>query len=55
MRLAVYCDGSVIVTSPFKIHESIIEKFIFEKKQWILKKYNFSKKCGHKSNSGFFL
>lgn len=49
MRLAVYCDGSVIVTSPFKIHESIIEKFIFEKKQWILKKIQFFKSVDTKA------
>ena len=43
MRLAVYCDGSVGVTSPFKIQQSIIEKFISDKKQWIWNKIQFFK------------
>lgn len=41
IRLAVYCDGRVVVTSPFGIRQSIIEKFIADKKQWILKKIRF--------------
>ena len=35
VRLAVYCDGSVVVTSPFGVAQSIIEKFIADKKQWV--------------------
>ena len=41
MRLAVYCDGAVVVTSPFGIEQSIIEKFIADKKQWVLNKISF--------------
>ena len=43
MRLAVYCDGAVVVTSPLRIEQSIIEKFIFDKKQWVLDKIQFFK------------
>ncbi len=43
MRLAVYCDGAIVVTSPFGIEQSIIEKFISDKKQWVLEKIRFFK------------
>jgi len=43
LRLAVYCDGTVVVTSPFGIQESIIEKFISDKKRWIFDKIKFFK------------
>ncbi|KKU12722.1 MAG: hypothetical protein UX20_C0044G0005 [Candidatus Magasanikbacteria bacterium GW2011_GWC2_45_8] len=43
MRLAVYCDGTVVVTSPYGIQQSIIEKFIADKKQWVLSKIQFFK------------
>src|SRR3989344_4737933 len=41
MRLAVYCDGSVIVTTPFDLQETIAEKFIREKTEWLFSKLNF--------------
>ena len=41
MRLAVYCDGSVVVTTPAWLRQSIVEKFLVDKKQWIIKKINF--------------
>ena len=43
MRLAVYCDGTFIVTAPKHVEQGIIEKFIFEKSQWILDRLNFFK------------
>ena len=43
MRVAVYCDGSVVVTTPFGVGESIAGKFIEEKKLWILKKLDYFK------------
>lgn len=49
MRLAVYCDGSVVVTSPFGIGQSIIEKFISDKKQWIWDKIRFFKSVDSKA------
>lgn len=49
VRLAVYCDGGVVVTSPFGIQLSIIEKFISDKKQWILNKINFFKSIDNKA------
>ena len=38
MRLAVHCDGSVVVTAPQDAAMGIVEKFVADKKQWILKK-----------------
>ncbi len=43
MRLAVYCDGSVIVTSPLGVEQLIIEKFITQKSQWVHDKLEYFK------------
>lgn len=49
MRLAVYCDGSIVVTSPFGVEQSIIEKFLVDKRQWIMDKIQFFKSVNSKS------
>jgi hypothetical protein len=43
IRLAVYHDGSFVVTAPYKIKENIVEKFILDKSNWILEKINHFK------------
>lgn len=43
MRLAIYCGGDFVVTVPRNMRESIIEKFIIEKSQWILGKLEYFK------------
>lgn len=43
MRIAVYCDGSVVVTTPHNLQETIAERFIREKAEWLLSKINFFK------------
>ena len=43
MRLAVHCDGNVVVTIPTGIVGWNVQKFIDEKSNWILKKINFFK------------
>jgi predicted metal-dependent hydrolase len=48
MRLAVYCNGSIVVTTPFGIDQPIIEKFIADKKQWLADKINFFKSVDSK-------
>lgn len=53
MRLAVYCDGSVVVTTPFGINQTIIEKFIADKKQWLTDKINFFKSIDSKAIRSF--
>jgi len=49
MRLAVYCDGSVVITSPFGVQQSIIDKFVLDKKQWICDKIQFFKSVDNKN------
>jgi predicted metal-dependent hydrolase len=43
MRLAVYCDGAVVVTTPFDLQETVAERFIREKSRWLLSKIAFFK------------
>ena len=43
MRLAVYCDGSVVVTLPQNAPANIIDKFLREKMDWVLGKIAFFK------------
>ena len=43
MRLAIYGDGSVVVTLPHGAGESIIESFLKEKAGWLLNKLSFYK------------
>lgn len=38
LRLAVYCDGRLVVSAPRRLPFYQIEKFIHEKSSWILKK-----------------
>ncbi|PIQ80052.1 MAG: metal-dependent hydrolase [Parcubacteria group bacterium CG11_big_fil_rev_8_21_14_0_20_41_14] len=43
MRLAVYCDGSVVVTTPFDLKENVAERFIREKTEWLFYKIAYFK------------
>lgn len=43
MRLAVYCDGTIVVTTPFDLKETVAEKFIREKTDWLFSKIAFFK------------
>ncbi|HZZ99327.1 MAG TPA: SprT family zinc-dependent metalloprotease [Candidatus Paceibacterota bacterium] len=43
MRIAVYCDGSIVVTTPFDLKETVAERFIREKSEWLLNKILFFK------------
>ncbi len=49
MRLAVYCDGSVVITSPYGVELSIIEKFVAEKRRWVFDKLQFFKSLDSKA------
>ena len=46
LRLAVYCDGSLVVTAPRGFDFSKIEGFILEKASWVLEKIAFMRKRG---------
>jgi len=48
VRLSVHCDGRVVVTSPFGLEQSIIEKFLADKRQWIWDKIQFFKSVDRK-------
>lgn len=39
--MAVYCDGSFVVTKPARVGDNIVEKFIIEKADWVLSKINY--------------
>lgn len=47
MRLAVYCDGSIVVTAPFTLQENEVHKFVSEKMNWVLSKIDYFKKFKH--------
>lgn len=47
--MTVYCDGNVVVTAPVGLSLTVIEKFIADKKQWIIDKVNFFKSTVNKS------
>ncbi len=46
LKLAVYCDGSFVVTAPRGFDFSRIEEFIAQKAEWVLEKLDFAKKRG---------
>lgn len=48
MRLAVHYDGSVVVTSPMYVWQSLVEQFIAEKQEWISDKISRFKAMNHK-------
>lgn len=43
MRIAVYCDGSVVVTTPFDLGESVVDRFVREKTEWLFSKIEYFK------------
>ncbi|MBU1164557.1 M48 family metallopeptidase [Patescibacteria group bacterium] len=46
LRLAVYCDGSFVVTKPMGLNDRVVEKYIMEKSNWVLAKIDHFKKFG---------
>ncbi len=38
MRLAIYCDGAFVVTVPRQMDQSLVERFLIQKSQWVLDK-----------------
>lgn len=41
MKLAVYRDGSVVVTTPLGAYERLAERFVHEKSAWLFSRINF--------------
>jgi predicted metal-dependent hydrolase len=53
LRLTVYADGSVVLTSPIGLAENIAEKFVASKGQWLISKLKFfSQKRSRDDQSG---
>ncbi|EKE19661.1 MAG: hypothetical protein ACD_8C00124G0010 [uncultured bacterium] len=48
MRLAVYCEGTFVVTLPHQMNESFAQKLIKEKAVWILDKVAYFKSIKNK-------
>lgn len=46
LRVAVYCDASVIVTAPIDLGEYKIERFLKEKAGWLLDKLDYFLRLG---------
>jgi predicted metal-dependent hydrolase len=38
MRMAVYCDGAVVVTTPYQLGAGVADRFVREKTDWVLRK-----------------
>lgn len=53
MRLAVYSDGTIVVTTPFDLKESVAEKFIREKSDWLFSKISFFKQFKGKATARY--
>jgi len=48
MRLTIYCDGRMVATVPQRFSSSVLEQFILEKSNWIIKKIDYFKNFSHK-------
>ncbi|MBU4600563.1 M48 family metallopeptidase [Candidatus Parcubacteria bacterium] len=58
MRLAVYCNGSFVATMPRGFSESMVEKFIIQKANWVISKLEYFKQFkgrAFKNNHGHYL
>lgn len=49
LRLAVFLDGTVVVTSPLGLDQSLIEKFIAAKQRWLKDKIQFFRSVDRKA------
>lgn len=41
LRVAIYCDASVVVTTPVGFSENKVEKFLKEKAGWVIEKLDY--------------
>lgn len=48
VRVAVYCDGAVVVTKPFFVSQGTVERFISDKAEWVLSKIEYFSRLGIK-------
>lgn len=47
LRIAVYCDTSIVITVPLGINENKVERFIVEKTNWIISKLKYFEQFKH--------
>ena len=47
MRLSVHCDGILVVSRPSRVNKKIVERYIIEKTDWILKSLEKFREAGH--------
>lgn len=47
LRLAIYCDGSFVVTVPNGLDATRVENYILQKAEWVLEKLRIMKKRSH--------
>ena len=52
LRVAIYCDASVVVTAPIDFGEHKIEGFLKEKANWVLKKLDYFLRLGKTTRIG---
>lgn len=52
LRVAIYCDASVVVTVPIDFGEYKIEKFLKEKANWVLNKLDYFLRLGKTTRIG---
>ena len=52
LRVAVYCDASVVVTAPVYFGEYKIERFLKEKANWVLEKLDYFLRLGKTARIG---
>lgn len=52
LRVAVYCDASVVVTAPWNFGEYKIEGFLKEKAGWVLSKVDYFLRLGKTARIG---
>ena len=53
IRLVVHCDGSVVITSPYGLKESVAERFLIDKARWLLSKIAYFSKFKGKLMGGY--
>ncbi|PIR57832.1 MAG: hypothetical protein COU71_02065 [Parcubacteria group bacterium CG10_big_fil_rev_8_21_14_0_10_38_31] len=53
LRLTVSCDGQVVVTIPMVVEQSVVDKFISDKRQWVWGKLQLFKNMEKKATRTF--
>lgn len=49
LKLAIYCDGSCVVTAPWWVSMEKVDKFVRQNAEWVIEKMRKMKKIGRQS------